>query len=119
MLGTTVSATHIVWESSSEFRLVAAGDFNGDGHADIVWQHPTGKVVMWLMQGLTRLSSPVVFDGATPWQIVAASDLDANGKSDLVWRGPVNYLTVWSMNGASRAGSMFITLSPWQVMPGS
>jgi len=39
------------------YRIVATGDYNGDGTADILWHHATrGEVWLWLMDGTVKLS---------------------------------------------------------------
>ena len=38
--------------------IVGAGDFNGDGQADVVWQNTvTGDRVVWFMQGTTLIGT--------------------------------------------------------------
>ena len=32
---------------------IGAGDFNGDGKADILWQNDNGQAAIWLMNGTT------------------------------------------------------------------
>ena len=34
-----------------EWTIHGAGDFNGDGKADILWRHSSGLVHIWLMDG--------------------------------------------------------------------
>jgi choice-of-anchor B domain-containing protein len=57
-----------------QWRIVAAGDYNGDGKVDIVWRHGgAGQIVVWLMDGTTLVSgtftTPAVL--ADPaWRIV-------------------------------------------------
>jgi hypothetical protein len=39
------------------WRMVATGDYNGDGKVDIVWRHSSsGQNVMWFMDGVTLVS---------------------------------------------------------------
>jgi hypothetical protein len=57
-----------------QWKIVATGDYNGDGKVDIVWRHGgAGQVVVWLMNGTTLLAgtftTPAVL--ADPaWRIV-------------------------------------------------
>ena len=40
---------------------MATGDFNADGQLDIVWRNTdTGRVVIWYMNGTTRVSTAVI-----------------------------------------------------------
>ena len=39
---------------------VATGDFNGDGHSDILWQNANGQVSIWEMNGTTRIGGGTV-----------------------------------------------------------
>jgi FG-GAP repeat len=41
----------------SDWQIVAAADFNGDGHPDLVWRHAmSGQNVVWYLSGTTLLS---------------------------------------------------------------
>ena len=66
--------------TDTNWKIVGSGDFNGDGQADLVWQHQTlGYLYIWFMNGDTATSyqsfSPAqVAD--TNWKVVAVGDLD-------------------------------------------
>lgn len=47
------------YASGLDWKVQGVADFNGDGHADILWRHDTGPVGIWFMNG-------GVWIGATP-----------------------------------------------------
>ena len=57
-----------------QWRIVATGDYNGDGDTDILWRHGgSGQIVAWFMEGTTLeggtfTTPPAVAD--TAWKIV-------------------------------------------------
>ena len=89
-----------------------AGDFDGDGRADILWRTALGQMRLWLMNGLT-LASDIAVGGATTvdaaWRVVATADLDGDGDTDVVWRNATTgAVSGWIMNGTTlqQSGSM-------------
>jgi hypothetical protein len=68
------------------------GDFNGDGRADILFQHKiTGQVIVWFMAADgTSVESSAVVDPAgwdmTQWYIGGIGDINGDGKADVSWR---------------------------------
>jgi hypothetical protein len=97
------------------WRIVATGDFNGDGKADLVWQHTDGWLAVWYMNGSSRASVELLTPAQVPasWRIVGAGDFNGDGNTDLVWQHTDGWLAVWYMNGSTQGWSQL--LDPGQV----
>jgi hypothetical protein len=82
------------------WQIRGAGDMDGDGNADIVWQHASGRLAVWLMRGeLVRTTLPLNLSTSGTWNVAAVTDLDGDGISDLVWHDSADgRLAVWLMN---------------------
>ncbi len=81
------------------------GDVNGDGYADLVWQHSQGWLAVWYMRGtavvgtrylsIDRVSDP-------NWQIVGVTDTNGDGMADLLWQERTQgWLAVWFLHGTT------------------
>lgn len=87
-------------------------DFNGDGRTDIVWRHQSSqRVVVWLMDGLDRVTGAYVTVGGTPAAASAAADsvgtadFDHDGDADLLFHDPATgTLEYWYLQGLERIG---------------
>ena len=92
----------------------AAGDMNGDGLADIIWQHQvTGNLAVWFMDGYRLLGGQFL----TPdnvwdvnWHIVGTGDINGDGRTDLVWHHQTTgQIGAWLMNGSAMVQGQFFS----------
>ena len=56
------------------WKVVCVTDFNGDGRPDLVWQHDSGALATWIMNGVTMSAGPPLLPGSAPaaWRIVGS-----------------------------------------------
>ncbi|GAB6040706.1 FG-GAP repeat domain-containing protein [Endothiovibrio diazotrophicus] len=87
----------------------ASGDFNGDGHPDVVVTHydpgsslPTGNPLVSLLtgDGLGGLTLAGSWEMGTRMQDLAAADLDGDGHLDLITADPAGTLVLRFGDGA-------------------
>jgi hypothetical protein len=94
------------------WQIGGTGDFDRNGHADILWHHQvSGQLVVWYMNGSVLTSGTFTDPPALPdtaWKVAAVGDYDANGRPDLVWHNPSSgQAVVWFMNGATLTSGTF------------
>jgi hypothetical protein len=93
--GGTGGATFTGWNwlnasGSPGWRVVAIGDFNGDGVPDLVWQNDTTRQVTVNYYGGSGGATLTGWNwlnttGSPGWRVVAAADFNGDGVPDLVW----------------------------------
>jgi hypothetical protein len=69
------TATHEALDNGSypgpTWHAKAAGDFNADGKADILWQNDNGAPAVWLMDGTGVASfGPVLPNPGSDWHVI-------------------------------------------------
>lgn len=102
------------------WKVVGTADLNGDRRCDVVWQHDTGTVAYWLLDGDSILQSGTIASGIpTAWRIVGAGDMDGDGMEDLIWQHQDGTVSVWYMDGVEmRSGDVVTRLDDanWRVV---
>jgi serralysin len=64
----------VIGHPGPSWHILGAGDYNGDGKSDILWQNDSGQASTWLMNGTTPVSEVLVGDNPGPsWHIHAPS----------------------------------------------
>jgi hypothetical protein len=124
---------------SANWKVAAAGDFNGDGAADILFRYDNGgdgsdplngDLYIYQSGGAQGASSAsgglVAQQVGDDWALVAAADYSGDGKTDLLFRNlsdpnaPVGALVEWQMDGLNVAAQGPVGAQPastnWTVV---
>lgn len=92
----------------------APADFDGDTHADLVWQDAsTRRLTAWTLHATWRTGtrSFTPGSGAAGWRAAGSGDFGGDGRPDLLWHnGSTGRLTLWSMNGLARSSGQPVDL---------
>jgi hypothetical protein len=109
--------------TDSTWKIMAAGDTNGDGKADIIWQRTTQPIVaVWYLNG-TQVTGTAVLSSNLPdlnWTVAGATDVNGDGRADLLLQHTNGSIATWWLNGAQvLAGSMMnpgkVSNTAWKV----
>ena len=86
--------------TTAGYKVVATGDFNGDGKVDIVWGDASNNIYLWTSTPKGFVSQ-FVAKNAPGWTVVGANDIDGDGDADLlVYNSSPARLGWWLMKGA-------------------
>jgi hypothetical protein len=99
--------------ADTSWQIASAGDVDGDGHADLVWQHITsGQLAVWYLNGTTVTATLGLGSVSDPgWRIRAAGDTDGDRYADLLWQHETTgALAVWFLRGTSILGQVRLSI---------
>ena len=102
--GTTPIAAPLVGTNPGPaWHVKGTGDFNGDGHADVLWQNDNGSVATWLMDaaGTTPIAAPLIGTNPGPaWHVKGTGDFNGDGHADILWQNDNGSVATWLMDAA-------------------
>jgi hypothetical protein len=104
--GATIRGSAVLSKPNS-WRIVGAADFDGNGHADLVWQDPaTGVSQVWFMGGAqgTTVIGAAALSKPNAWRIARVMDFNGDGHPDLIWQDPATGESqAWLLGGTQGA----------------
>jgi hypothetical protein len=128
MNGTTVMHDSLVsWTTTNAngWEVKGTGDFNRDGHTDILWHNgSTGSLSVWYLQGTNVVGNPTLSRtslASSGWEVKGTGDFNLDGHTDVLWHhGASGDLTVWMLQGTQVIGDVRIswktaTSTGWEV----
>jgi hypothetical protein len=95
-------------------------DMNGDGQADLVFEHTNGQLYVWYLTDHTLSRSEPLSPGAVNpvWRIVSRDDFNGDQKADLLWQNTATgQVYLWYLDGATMIDDAWVLTDPsaWQV----
>ena len=118
-----VTSGGVAVRPDASWSVAGIGDFDADGHADILWRNTNGSLVEWLMNGSTISSSGFVNVGGTAvapdasWHVVEIGDFNGDARTDMLWRNDSGALAEWLMNGTTITASFDAELGGTPIAP--
>jgi len=85
----------------NSWTIVASGDFNGDGKADILWRHTSGAFAEWQGSSSGRLINVGSVLANANGSFVGTGDFDGDGRTDVLLRNPQTGLMTLFMGQSS------------------
>lgn len=109
-----------------DWKIVGAGDFDGDRDPDLLWHHATtGNLAVWLMNGTRLVEGRALSPGAVSdldWKVVALTDVNDDKKADIIWEHADGRVAVWVMKGTTLGSGLLLTPSTipgaWDIVSG-
>ena len=112
----------IYTEPDTNWRIVAAADFNGNGKAELLWWNSSsGQVAIGQTNGTNASTANLIWtEPNTDWRIAGAGDLDDDGKAEIVWHNKTTG-QVYGMqtNGTSVTNGAMMYTEPntnWEIV---
>ena len=88
---------------------LATGDFNNDGHTDVLWRHDSdGATAAWLMGADGTPTSTPSYLNTAGWSLAAHGDFGGNAATDLLWTNAgTGQSAIWLMADGNVASHEF------------
>jgi len=121
--GFTPNSANFYTNVSTDWKVVAVGDFNGDSRDDIMWRNNDGRITNWLgtSSGAFIDNAANAYNGVSlDWHVAGIGDINGDGRDDIIWRNDDGRITDWlstASGGYAPNSANFYTSvgTNWQV----
>ncbi|NEO12195.1 MULTISPECIES: FG-GAP-like repeat-containing protein [unclassified Moorena] len=106
---------NMIISPNDPWQLVAAGDMDGDGDADAIWENmDTQEFAYWKLDG-TVYQEPVLIDARPadgPWEFRGAYDANRDGIDDFFFRNSQGQNGLWIIENNSVSEENILPITP-------
>ncbi len=104
-------------ENTGAWMLKAAGDIDGDGVADLLFQDGSHNMAGWLMNLDMTKRSASYWSNTGVWDLKACADFEGTGRAQVLFQKPDGSLALWRLNpdgsynsslGLTTSGSAYV-----------
>ena len=112
---TDTNGEKMIESPGSSWKLVAAGDMDGDGNADAIWENMTTKeFAYWKLDGTVYQEAVLITsrpaDG--PWEFRGAYDANRDGIDDFFFRNSQGQNGMWIIENNSVSEENILPITP-------
>jgi hypothetical protein len=84
--------------------VIGTGDFNGDGHSDILWQNESGEIAIWELNGTSVITAANLGNPGPSWHAIGAGNFNGDAYSDVILQNSSGEVFIWGLNGTAVIG---------------
>ena len=91
-------ARSALMENTGGWALKAAGDIDGDGVTDLLFQDGSHNMAGWLMHADNTKRSGSFWSNTGAWDLKACADFEGTGRAQVLFQKPDGSLALWRLN---------------------
>jgi hypothetical protein len=113
-----VVLTNRLLNSAGVWELRAAGDMDGDGISDLLFQNAAGDIAGWFLKADGTTRSVIQWGNVGDWKLCACADYVGAGHAQIFFQHPNGPVAFWHIdtNGVFQGAELVLTnAGPWHL----